>query len=192
MTTQLCQLSDVQTYLRITNTNSDTLLAALITNASAIIESFCCRVFGVNAYTETYNGNGQRKLYLANAPIQTVTSLTVDGLAVAAAADAISAGFVFDSDIIYLRPGTVSGYGTAFNRGVQNVSVAYTAGFPAVPSDVAQACIELVASKYKASDRVDVKSQGLGPNQSTTYSIADMPASVKSAIRRYQRWPRRA
>ncbi len=191
MTTQLCQLSDVHTYLSITNTNSDALLTALITNASAIIESYCCRVFGVNPYTDTYNGNGLRKLYLANGPIQSVTTVTIDGYAIPPASTPLTGGYVFDSDILYLRPGTISGYGDCFNRGVQNVVVEYTAGFPSVPPDIAQACIELVASKYKASQRVDVKSEGLGPNQSTTYSIADMPASVKSAIRRYQRWPRR-
>ncbi len=189
MTTQLCQLSDVHTYLNIQNTNSDTLLAALITNASAFIESYCSRTFGVGNYSETYNGNGGHRLYVANGPVQSVQSLTIDGIAIPAVSSPLSTGYAFDADTIYLRPGTTSGYGIGFSRGVQNVQVAYTAGFATLPSDVTQACIELVASKYKASQRVDIKTEGLGPNQSTSYNIG-IPPSVIAMLARWRRWPR--
>ena len=53
---QLCALQDVKTYLGKTDTNSDTVLTSLVTNVSAMIETYCNRTFASASYTETYNG----------------------------------------------------------------------------------------------------------------------------------------
>jgi hypothetical protein len=179
---QLCALGDVKTYLGITTTAMDAVLSALITNASAFIESYCNRVFALSSYTESYNGTGGDRLYSWRAPIVSVASLSVDGIAIQAAPNTQSPGFVFDDDLIYLR-------GARFCKGVQNVTVSYTAGFAAIPADVNQACIELVALKYAKRDRIDKSSETLGTQQTQAYAMADMPAQVKTALNNYRRWP---
>ncbi len=181
----LCALADVKTYLGITETTTDAVLTALIANASTLIESYCNRVFLTATYTETRNGGGGPKLLLLNAPITAVSSVTVEGYAVPAAPDAISPGYLFDQQVLYIRPG---GNPCEFNRGIQNVTVSYTAGFATVPPDVNQACVELIASKYAKRNRIDKKSETLGTAQTIGFDLSDMPLSVKTALSSYRRW----
>lgn len=179
---QLCALSDVKTYLGIAASTSDTVLSALIPNVSALIENFCNRVFAQAAYTETRSGNGGNRLFLRNAPVTAVSSVTVDGLAINQALNGTSSGYLFDDTTIYIRGCQV------FTRGVLNVAVAYTAGFATTPADVNQACVEWVADKYGKRNRQDKKSETLGTQQTQAYDLSDMPASVKSALQSYVRW----
>jgi len=191
---QLCALADVKTYLGITNTNQDAVITSLITNASAMIESYCNRVFASANYTETRNGHGGYRMYAANAPITAVSAVTVDGISVPSApaptGNGLGYGFVFDSDLIYIRPGVpYSGQPTAFNKGIQNVTLAYTAGFTTIPSDVNQACVELVADKLAKQSRIDKKSETLGQQQTVSFDLSDMPPRVKTALAQWRRWP---
>jgi hypothetical protein len=61
---------------------------------------------------------------LRRAPVTALAQLAIDGVAISAAPDAVSAGHALDgpAGLLYLR-------GFAFRRGVQNVSVTYTAGY---------------------------------------------------------------
>lgn len=179
---QLCNLGDVKSQLGITSNATDTVLSTLITNASAFIESYCNRVFALSPYTETRNGTGQDRMYCANGPIVSVSAVTVDTTAQVPAPDALSCGYVFDDDMIYLRGGV-------FCRGVQNVVLSYTAGFAQVPFDVAQACIELVTLKFAKRDRIDKLSETLGTQQTQAYSMADMPQQVATTLSNFKRWP---
>lgn len=181
----LCALADVKTYLGITDTNSDAVLTALVASASAMIESYCNRVFLSASYTETRNGTGGAKLLLLNAPVTAVSSLTVDGYAVPPAPDAISPGYLFDQQVLYIRPGAYPG---EFVRGIQNITVTYVAGYATVPPDVNQACVELIASKYAKRLRIDKKSETLGTAQTIGFDLSDMPLSVKTALGAYRRW----
>lgn len=186
---QLCQLSDVKTQLGITDTNTDAVLTTLVTNASAFIETYCNRTFAQAPYTETRNGGCGQKMFLLNGPVVSVASVSVDGQAVPVAPDAVSYGFVWDNMTVYIRPGQGS-YGgpMEFTKGIQNVTVTYTAGFAAIPLDVAQACIELVALKFAKRQRIDKSSETIGGQQTQAYSMADMPAQVKAALQAYVRW----
>jgi uncharacterized phiE125 gp8 family phage protein len=176
----LCTLADVKAFLGLTTSATDGVLTTLIANVSATIESYCNRTFASTAYAETRNGQGGNRLFLANGPVTAVASVSVDGQAIPPAMGT-GIGYLFDETTVYLR-------GYAFNRGVQNVAVAYTAGFAAVPSDVAQACIELVASHYAKRDRIDKASETLGTQQTISYSQADMPAAAKSALKQRVWW----
>jgi len=181
----LCALADVKTYLGITDTNSDAVLTSLVTNASAMVEQFCNRVFAQASYTETRNGNERVQLCLKNTPVTAVASVTINDTPVLPAVGATGTGYVFDDISIYLRQG---GYQSAFIRGMQNVTVVYTAGFATIPMDVAQACIELVAQKYAKRNRIDKASETLGTQQTISFSQADMPAQVRTALQPYIRW----
>lgn len=176
----LCALADVKTYLGITDTNSDAVLTALIAGASAMMETYCNRVFAQASYTETRNGNGGYRLFLATAPVTAVASVTIDGTAVPAAAGSMAPGYLFDDLMIYLRQ-------RCFTCGVQNVVVSYTAGYATIPADLTQACVELVAAKYAKRNRIDKTSETLGSQQTQAYSVADMPASVKTVLNNYAR-----
>jgi uncharacterized phiE125 gp8 family phage protein len=177
----LCALADVKAYLGLTTSATDAVLETLIGNVSAAIESYCNRTFASASYTDRRNGNGGYRLFLANGPVTAVASVTIDGQNVPAAAGDLSSGYVFDEGTLYLR-------GYCFNRGVQNVVVTYTAGYAAVPGDVAQACIECVAHHFAKRDRIDKASETLGTQQTISYSQADMPAAAKTALKQRVWW----
>ena len=182
--TLLTTLADVKTYTGATDTSGDPAITALISNASAFIERFCNRTFASTSYTETRNGNNRARMMLNNSPIQSLTSVTIDGAAVPISTGPTVGGYTFDSHCVYLRPG--AGF-DQFDRGVQNVVIVYTAGFTSVPSDVAQACIELIAFKLAKRNRIDKKSETLGQQQTISFDTSDMPAAVKTALLPYQR-----
>lgn len=182
---QLCALADVKAYRGITDANSDAILTTLITNVSALIETYCNRVFAQATYTETRNGGCGPKLYLMNGPVTEVSSLSVNGQAVPPAPDAISYGFVWDASTVYIRPG---GYPGEFYKGIQNVTVTYTAGYASVPPEVNQACVEWVAFKFAKRSRIDAKSETLGQQQVIAFDTSDMPKGVKTALQPYVRW----
>ena len=186
----LCVLADVKSYLGITVSTTDSILSLLITNASAFIASYCNRKFASQNYTETRNGSGGYRVYCNNSPVTAVSSVTVDGYAIPQALSPTMYGFTFDTSLIYIRQGIPnSGTPNTFQKGVQNITVAYTAGYVTTPPDLSMACIELVASKFAKRDRIDKKNETLGSQQTIGYDISDMPASVKTTLKQYQRWP---
>jgi hypothetical protein len=183
---QLCALQDVKTYLGISDTNSDSVLTNLITNVSAMIETYCNRIFALASYTETRNGGCGQKMYLANGPVTTVSSLSVNGQSVAAAPDSVSGGFVWDSMMVYIRRG---GAGPQeFYKGIQNVIVTYTAGYASTPPEVNQACVMWVAWLYDKRKRLDKRNETLGQQQTIGFDLSDMPAFAKTALQAYVRW----
>lgn len=186
----LCQLSDVKTYLGITDSNSDAVLTTLIGNVSTAIESFCNRVFAQASYSENRNGGCGQKMFLYQGPVTSVTSVTVNGQSVPQAPDQVSYGFVWDDTTVYIRPGQGGGAGgpQEFYKGIQNVTVDYTAGYASVPPDVNQACVLWVATLYAKRSRVDKRSETLGPQQTQAYDMSAMPAAVQSMLQSYQRW----
>ncbi len=191
----LCAVADVQTYLGNTDAALAPVLTALVNNASALIERYCGRVFEQASYTETRNGNGSEAIFLRQGPIISVQSVSVDGVAVPPAPDAISYGYVFDDRQVYLRgyarvspsaPGTMIGSVGSFRRGIQNVVIAYTAGYASIPLDLNQACVELVCDKYAKRKRIDEKSQTTGQQMTAAYDLSDISARVKTVINAYR------
>ncbi len=122
----------VKSYLGIpsSKTESDALIAQLVTRASGQVTKFCTRSFGRQVTTGArFDGTGNDRQMLPNTPIISVESLSVDGVAIAASADAIAAGYQFDDTMLYL-------FGYVFTRGRRNVLVSYTAGFSSSEADL--------------------------------------------------------
>jgi hypothetical protein len=172
----------------LTTTSDDALLTRLITAASQFIQTWLNRQIAQQAYTETRDGNGGRKLVFANAPVTAVASLTIDGIAIPPAPNPTTAGFVFSPTMLYLQ-GTIPGPSRdiyVFSRGFQNVVVGYTAGYAATPPEIEQACIELVALRYKERDRIGQASKNLA-GEVVSFAQKDMPADVQTMLAQYRR-----
>ena len=75
--------------------------------------------------------------------------------------------------------------GTAFTRGAQNVTVQYTAGFAVTPPEIEQACIALVALRYKERDRIGQASKNVG-GETVSFQQKDMPADVATILDQYR------
>jgi hypothetical protein len=175
----LTTTADVKAWLGITNTDFDTLLTRLITAASVFAQTYMQRQIASASYTEKRSGVGSAVLMVRNTPMTAVASVTVDNIAIPAAANSLLMGYTFDENEIYLN-------GYEFARGRNNIQLAYTAGFATVPQDIAQATIELVSLKFKEKDRIGLVSKGLA-GETTAYTQKDMQDSVKSCFDIYKR-----
>ncbi len=181
----LCALADVTAWLQ-TGANpfpavDDALLTRLITAASRFIESWLDRRIALCDWVEVRDGNGGQRLVFANVPVTQVWSLSIDGLAIppAPADGGFGAGYVFSPTELALR-------GYVFTRRAQNVSVTYTAGYATVPSDIAQACIELVCQRYRERSRIGEASKSLMSGETVTFSQKDMSDDVKTLLSQYR------
>lgn len=169
----LATLADVRAYLRLTSTADDQILAALVTAASDWIVAYLSRPIRQATASEPFSGRGNRMLYLPRAPVTDVSAVTIDGQAVPARVGT-GKGFSWAGQVVYLE-------GYAFTRGQANVLVTYTAGYAedAIPASLKQACVELVAWRYRERERIGELSRSLpASGESISFSQAAMPANV--------------
>jgi hypothetical protein len=105
-------------------TIDDAQIARIVTASSGFILRYLERTLISQSYAETRNGTGGCEMMLRHAPVTALAGLSVDGRPIPAAPDAVSAGYVLaaETGMVYLR-----GYG--FRRGVQNVTLDYSAGY---------------------------------------------------------------
>jgi len=163
----------------LTTTADDALLVRLVTAASQYIQSWLGRQVASQDYTETRDGAGGRKLVLANAPVTAVATLSIDGIAIPPAPGPTAAGYMFSATTIYLQS-------YLFTPGCQNVAVAYTAGYAVTPPELEQACIELVALRYKERDRIGQVSKNLA-GEVVSFTQKDVPSDVQTVLEQYRR-----
>lgn len=141
----LTTIDAVRTQLRLEDPLDDAWLESLITSSSAWFKTEVGRDVVSGNYTHTFDGNGSRGLTLRQAPVSAVSSVTVDGVTIPARTSVSGDGWVLDGDRVEL-------VGYTFTRGTQNVVVAYTAGYPAIPAEVAQAVAEHVGLRFRDRD----------------------------------------
>jgi hypothetical protein len=131
----LTSLANVKAWLSppLTSTADDALLTRLIGAASRFILGWLDRpVLFSQAYAETRDGTGGRRLMLRQWPVTAVAAVGIDGQAIAAAAPGRpSPGWVIEAWDGWSagQPQALSLIGHEFCRGLQNVTVAYTAGY---------------------------------------------------------------
>lgn len=164
----------------LTNATDDAVLTRLITAASQYIQTWLNRTIASTVYVENYNGTGGFRLVLPNYPVTAVASVTVNAVPVPAAAPgSATSGFLFDGFGLYLR-------GYRFTEGFQNIAVTYTAGFPSTPPELEQACIELVALRYKERDRVGQNSKSIG-GEIVSFNTKDFTGPIQTILDSYKK-----
>lgn len=188
--TDLTTLADVKAWAKISNTTDDQLLQRLITAASTGIVNVLNRgdIFS-RQYIERYDGNGSQRLMLRQWPVTALSALSIDGVSIAAQTSyPLGTGYLLTpwDGIGSGSPCFLDVFGYAFNKGRQNISVTYTAGYQtsAIPDDLAQACIELVALRYKERDRIGLASLAVG-GETTSYIQKDVRAFVEARLQSY-------
>ena len=108
-----------------------------------------------------------------------VQSLGIGPVPVAESAGVGYRGFRFDSSTLYLT-------GYWFEPGLQNIAIAYQAGYAETPTAITQAVIELVALRYRERDRIGHVSKSLG-GETVAFIQADMTPSVRAALQPWRR-----
>ena len=162
----------------------DVTLQGLITNASLQVLQYIDRPHILSSVlgplTENYDGNGSDRLLPRNFPIISVSSLSIDGVAVQAATTPTTAGYLWDGRRILLR-------GFRFCRGLQNVQLSYSAGYPSVPLDLKQAAIEAFALTYRQRVRIGEKSNSMSGQVNVSFDMGDVPPRSMAIFNQYRR-----
>ena len=245
-------------------TLSDATLAALVSAASRAIYANLSRASLLpHSYTDTIDLESDRA-YLAHWPVQQVTSVILDGLAVPPAVAPTQLGFLLQPGDIAPpgRPQALDIFGRRYHRRRQSLIVTYHAGYaveaeawtapsmspyliaaaapfgawagdlgavysssglalqlvngaPAagqysvsagvyqfsasdagaalslsygfIPQDLVQAATELAAERFRASDRIGLRSKSLGGQETVSYDVSGISAAVKALIAPYKR-----
>lgn len=189
----LCLLSDLKTRLKIpsTNTNADAELQALIDQCSTDFHNACNRAnLFTTSYTEQRNGQGGRIMLLRNGPVQSVTAVTVSGLAILPSPDGVQSGYVNDDQSVMLVD-------YRFIPGSQNVQIQYSAGFgpqsaltlgdPSFPDDVELAVLDWCELRYRQRPAAGMASKHLGTGETVSYDKREIPDNTKRVIEQYKR-----
>jgi hypothetical protein len=169
----------------------------LITAASQFIQTWLNRKIALQDWIEVRDGLGtaagarEVRYQFAVFPVSAVSLVVVDGVTVPAIPPspsapgapiysyAAQAGYLFTPTQLVIR-----GYPVPRKAGC--VTLRYTAGYPVPPPDLAQACIELVALRYRERTRIGEVSKSMGGAETVSYSQKDMSDSIKTLIQQYR------
>lgn len=179
----LTTLADVKAWLQIGQsafpTTDDALFARLVTAASQYIQTWLSRQIAPMDYLEVRDGTDGQRLQFGCFPVGAVWSLTIDDQAIPLAASSTNDGYSFSTTQLSLR-------GYRFSRGLQNVVVVYSAGYSTTPPEIAQACIELVALRYRERNRIGEISKSMGGAETVSYSQKDLSDAIKTLLQQYR------
>ncbi len=184
----LTTLPDVKAWLQTGQSafppTDDGLLSRLITAASQYIQTWLNRKIAQSDYLEVRDGTGGQRLQFGCFPVSVVQSLTIDGIPIPPApppapSSGLTAGYVFTPTQLAVR-------GYYFTRRAQNIVVTYTAGYAATPPEIAQACIELVAMRYRERTRIGEMSKSVGSGETVTYTQRDMSLPITTLLQQYR------
>lgn|GEM_PF-310708 len=166
----LVTLDAVKTWLGIADDKSDVLLQRLITAESQTIEKAINRPILATERTDFITGYGSTTIMPPATPIQSIEKVLIDGAEVKIRHDNLT---IWRAD---------NGPWPRRSR----IQVTYTAGYDAVPFDLEQACIELVALHYRERERIGHQSKSIA-GETVSFITSAMPASVTARIAPYRK-----
>ncbi len=162
----------------------DTLIAGMVTaesDAFRVKTDRDIRTPDTTAYTDTSSGDGTAVLLLEQYPVKEITTVTVDGISVLARVTAGDGGWVLDKEM-----GKLTRDGAIFTRGIDNVVVAYKAGYATVPRDVEQCVIEMVALRFIDRSHIGMGSVSM-EGQTQVYNGGGNLAFIRGVVEAYRR-----
>ena len=184
----LTTLTDVKAWLQTGQSafppTDDALLTRLITAASQYIQTWINRQISQRDYVELRDGTGGQRLQFACFPVSSIQSLTIDGIPIPpapppASSIGLTAGYVFSPTQLVVR-------GYCFTRRPHNIAITYTAGYSTTPPEIAQACIELVALRYRERTRIGEMSKSVGAGETVLYAQKDMSLPIATLLQQYR------
>lgn len=182
----LVSLAEAKAFLKIGASSEDTVIESFINRASTWANDYTGRLLLTRSLTEYYDGDATGTLLLKNYPVTTLTSIHVDEAQQWAAWSAIElTDVILDSESGMIK---LFNKEFAFNSGLQNIRVIYTAGYGTVPEPIKEAVLFYVAHLYRrqySGQMFGVQSESVG-DRTTTYATEDFPARAKALLNRYR------
>lgn len=215
----LVTVGDVKSWSEVQTANDDGLIQLAVTGFSAFVlrqtgygpsdgsQPNSSPFVAPQPFNEWYDGNNNRRLFLNNYPVQSVTALSISGLVINQSTVFGQAGWVIDEGkkSISLRSGggggsapvttnfwvSTGGYNFVkdpFNP--MNINVQYLAGFLMVPADLVEMAVRVCAVNYKRHQWMDLASKAItasGGSGTTSYRSWGMTPLDDLVLRSYKR-----
>lgn len=181
----LATRSNVKADLGITTTTEDTYIDRLIAAASLDAVNYCGRLFLKDTIVDTfYISRCVDILVTSRAPIVTVSSITVDGIALT------TNDYTIEKETGFIRK--LDEDGDLEDWDAEKTVITYEGGYTAVPADLEAAVISLIKGRRAARRRdPSVRSEKVPDVLETTYWVkgpgeADLPPDVAGVFDRYR------
>jgi len=158
---------------------------------------------GVAAFAETYDGNGNDELFVANAPIVTIASLDINGILIPQSVSVSTPGWYIPrqakSVVMRTASTVVSTFSSTdwaaftglpvwkFWRGRGNVQISYTAGYSTPPTPLVVAALKQCTIWLNRRMREDEKSRNMPQSGTTSYAAWNWSPDVYMAVSQYRR-----
>lgn len=164
---------DLEKFLQIDITaEPDAAITAYLEAASAIIESYCNRVFTEDTIAGEVHDGGLSMVFLRRPPVTSVATVVENSITLTAA------DYLFYSDGRLVRRSGVFPYVWYWKP--QTVVVTYDGGFNPIPHDVRDVCVRIAARAFQSSaayaatsaSASSLKSVTLAGSDSVTYADA--------------------
>lgn len=185
----LTTAASVKTYLDISASTWDTLLATLVTSCSVWIENYCGGKRFKNPgtdVTELHDGDpdslGNKVVFLKNYPIISVTSISY-----ATGSLGSPTWNVYDSANYYVKnAATGEVWFDSLPAGRQNIRVIYQGGYETIPEDLSLACIQLVARIFNKRKSEGVSNESVGG--ASVMWDRELSVELRKTLNRYRNY----
>ena len=160
------------------------------------------------AYSEWYDGNGNTRLFLRQSPVVSVAAAYVNGVqipqSVVSSVGSRTPGWVIDQNGRSLAMITNGYYGGRFgynsylsggafspiyawNHGIQNINIQYTAGYTSTPPDVNDHATRMVGLAYRRKSWIGLKSTAHSQEMSLQLDLSAIPEDTRIVLEYYKR-----
>lgn len=189
----LTTTTKVKTYLGISGTTYDTLIDSLVKSVSSSIERYCKRKFERDTYTEYFDTDGEKYLFLDNFPVASITSIQYSN----GVWSNITWLDVNDDDYLLSENGKIA-FAYHLPSREKYLKIVYLGGFlvdfanetddtkHTLPFDLTQIATEMVAQTYNLRTTGGVQSEST-EGQSITYkNDSDVLKAYSSRLDAYR------
>ena len=182
------------------DTDDDTFLENCANRAGDFIENYCQRRFNSSERTYIVSGSGSVNLYLPDWPITAVTSIhgpcTEFPRAYSTEVDSdyyviANVGYPDERKDSIIKIGAGGANSTAvWSFGNANYQVIATTGYSSLPSDLAEAAIELASHLYNLGKhaRLGLSAKSVDGGNLSYELERGIPYTVRAVLNRYKRW----
>lgn len=120
--TPFTTLTAVKQFLSLTSSGDDATITRLILSASGFVRGWISRDIELKDYEDSFSGWGSARRSMPNYPIYSVSSVLIDDQSIPVKTTQKGLGFTFSHNQIILN-------GYTFKEGIDNITIAYKAGF---------------------------------------------------------------
>lgn len=198
--TDLIELSEYKEYKKITSSTRDGKIQSLITQTSALVESYCARKFldyaSSPGITEWFDSNTEL-VYLKHFPLIQVNTVnvSVDGgitQTLLTENDSTGAGYFVDLENGVVRTqktGNKFNDGAYYNTPYRSLEINYFAGYTEVPEDLKLAILDTIAYYEDQENKPTQSLMGGTIENPLPYAANSFPPHIRRILDLYRYSP---